>query len=117
MRQPEGIICEIELEHRRQPDERDETPAFLLSSAPESIEAFTFGAVKPAPPYTTGTIADQNRLKPCRGRLFGLQTELKSERKKKIPVQNICAEQKRQTAGPNESVGAEEAWAKLRKNG
>lgn len=57
MRPPEGIIREIELEHRHQPDERDETPAFLLNSASESIEAFTFGAVKPTPPHTTGTTA------------------------------------------------------------
>jgi hypothetical protein len=66
---------------------------------------------------TTGNTADQTRLKPCRGQPFGLKAELKSERKKEIPVQNICAAQKQQTVGPNEAVGAEEAWAKLRKNG
>jgi hypothetical protein len=28
----------------------------------------------------------ENRLKPCRGRPFGLQAELESERKREIPV-------------------------------
>ncbi len=47
--------------------------------------------VKPAPPRTTGNTADQNRLKPCRGRPFGLQSELESESKKEIPVESLRA--------------------------
>jgi len=47
--------------------------------------------VKPAPPRTTGNTADQNRLKPCRGHPFGLQSELESESKKEIPVESLRA--------------------------
>jgi hypothetical protein len=35
---------------------------------------------KRAPAGAAGNTVDQNRLKPCRERLFGLQGELKSER-------------------------------------
>ena len=35
---------------------------------------------------SAGNTVDQNRLKPCRGRPFGLHAELKSESKKEIPV-------------------------------
>ena len=34
---------------------------------------------------TAGNTLDENRRKPCRGRPFGLQAELKSESKKEIP--------------------------------
>src|SRR6266851_3611991 len=36
--------------------------------------------VKLSPPGAAGNTVDQNRLKPCRQRLFGLQGDLKSER-------------------------------------
>ncbi len=35
---------------------------------------------KPAPPGVAGNTVDQNRAKPCRGKLFGLYDELESER-------------------------------------
>jgi hypothetical protein len=35
--------------------------------------------VKPSPPGAAGNTVNENRLKPCRQRLFGLQGDLKSE--------------------------------------
>jgi hypothetical protein len=40
---------------------------------------------KTGTPGAAGNTVDQNRLKPCRGRPFGLQAELESESKKGNP--------------------------------
>ena len=37
---PKGIIHEIERKQRHEPDESDETPAFLLDSTHQTTEAF-----------------------------------------------------------------------------
>ncbi len=41
--------------------------------------------VKPPPPGAGGNNVDQDRFKPCRQRLFGLRSDLKSERQSGNP--------------------------------
>jgi hypothetical protein len=45
------------------PESMGKTASSAVGSPPDA---------KPAPPRTTGNTAEQNRLKPCRGKLFDL---------------------------------------------
>ena len=67
------------------------TPGMQGEVSPESMGKTASSAVgspsdaKPAPPRTTGNTADQNRLKPCRGKPFDLWNELELESQKGNP--------------------------------
>lgn len=64
------------------------TPEMQGEVSPGSIGKTASSAVegppdaKPATSATTGNTADQNRLKPCRGKPFDLRIELKFESQK-----------------------------------
>jgi hypothetical protein len=68
------------------------TPGTQGELSPESMGKTASSAVgsppdaKPAPHCTTGNTADQNRLKPYKGKPFELSNELKLKVKKEIPV-------------------------------
>src|SRR6266851_3155403 len=68
------------------------TPGTQGELSPESMGKTASSAVgsppdaKPAPHCTTGNTADQNRLKPYKGKPFELSNELKLKVKKEIPA-------------------------------
>jgi hypothetical protein len=59
------------------PESMGKTASSAVGSPPDA---------KPASPCTPGNHAEQNRLKPCRGKPFDLWKQLKSKVKKEIPV-------------------------------
>ena len=67
------------------------TPGTLGEVSPESVGKKGSSAVgsppdaKPASPCTTGNTADQNRLKPCKGKQFDRSNELELENQKGNP--------------------------------
>jgi hypothetical protein len=67
------------------------TPGTQGEVSPESMGKTASSAVgsppdaKPASPCTTGNTADQNRLKPCKGKPFNLSNELELENQKGNP--------------------------------
>ncbi len=70
------------------------TPGTQGELSPESMGKTASSAVgsppdaKPASHCTTGNIADQNRLKPYKGKPFELSNEFKLKVKKEIPVKS-----------------------------
>ncbi len=72
------------------------TPGTQGEVSPESMGKTASSAIgsppdaKPASPCTTGNTADQNRLKPCKGKPFDLSNELELESQKGNPGFNVA---------------------------
>jgi hypothetical protein len=76
------------------PESMAKTAASAVGSPPDA---------KPASPRTPGNHAEQNRLKPCRGKPFDLWKELKFERQKgnsPLGVLNVSCSLSRESSSP-----------------